>query len=81
MTFCVRVSFYASLMHHFLTVNYSGLTGNNPGHQTSSGSSISHLSTESLLPRPFRLESLGVSSGNGKMKRKKGKMLIFAEGS
>ncbi|XP_065096888.1 kinesin-like protein KIF17 [Paramisgurnus dabryanus] len=63
------------------TMNSSGLTGNNPGHQTSSGSNISHLSTESLLPRPFRLESLGVSSTNGKIKRKKGKMLISAEGS
>ncbi|XP_048029188.1 kinesin-like protein KIF17 [Megalobrama amblycephala] len=61
------------------TMNYSGSVGNGSAHQTSSGSSLSPLSVESLLPRPFRLESLGVPPAHGKVKRKKSKALIPTE--
>ncbi|XP_051531683.1 kinesin-like protein KIF17 [Myxocyprinus asiaticus] len=61
------------------TMSHSGPIGNGPAHQTSSGSSLSPLSTESLMPRPFRLESLGVLPANGKVKRKKSKTLISTE--
>ncbi|XP_016350085.1 kinesin-like protein KIF17 [Sinocyclocheilus anshuiensis] len=61
------------------TMNYSGSIGNGPVHQTSVGSSLSPLNVESLLPRPFRLESLGVPPAHGKVKRKKSKTLIPTE--
>ncbi|XP_056591669.1 kinesin-like protein KIF17 isoform X2 [Triplophysa dalaica] len=63
------------------TMIYSGTISNGPGHQSSSGSNLSPLSTESPLPRPFRLESLGVLPANGKIKRKKSKLLIPTEGN
>lgn len=65
--------------NHFLTVNYSGSVGNGPVHQTSVGSSLSPLNVESVLPRPFRLESLGVPPAHVKVKRKKSKTLISTE--
>ncbi|KTF79003.1 hypothetical protein cypCar_00028588 [Cyprinus carpio] len=61
------------------TMNYSGSVGNGAVHQTSVGSSLSPLNMESLLPRPFRLESLGVPPAHGKVKRKKSKTLIPTE--
>ncbi|XP_067287253.1 kinesin-like protein KIF17 [Pseudorasbora parva] len=61
------------------TTNHSGSVGNGSAHQTSSGSSLTPITVESLLPRPFRLESLGVPPAHGKVKRKKSKMLIPAE--
>lgn len=63
------------------TMNYSGSVGNGSAHQTSSGSSLSPLTVESLPPRPFRLESLGVPPAHGKVKRKKSKSLIPTEGN
>ncbi|XP_013988995.2 kinesin-like protein KIF17 [Salmo salar] len=48
--------------------------GNGTPHPISSGSNIGpSLSPESLLPCPFRLESLGITPANGKVKRKKSK--------
>ncbi|XP_042365146.1 kinesin-like protein KIF17 [Plectropomus leopardus] len=38
------------------------------------------VSSDSVLPRPFRLESLGVPVSNGKVKRKKSKSQIHNEG-
>ncbi|XP_041639205.1 kinesin-like protein KIF17 [Cheilinus undulatus] len=38
------------------------------------------LSSDSVLPRPFRLESLGIPACNGKGKRKKSKPHIYSEG-
>ncbi|CAM4731596.1 hypothetical protein PO909_020210 [Leuciscus waleckii] len=63
------------------TMNYSGSVGNGSAHQTSSGSSLSPLTGESLPPRPFRLESLGVPPAHGKVKRKKSKSFIPTEGN
>ncbi|KAM4612758.1 kinesin-like protein KIF17 [Polymixia lowei] len=55
---------------------------NGTAHLTASGSSISPpVSMESVLPRPFRLESLGVPTSNGKVKRKKSKTHIPYEGN
>ncbi|XP_067101509.1 kinesin-like protein KIF17 [Osmerus mordax] len=55
---------------------------NGAAHLTSSGSNIAPpLSAESLLPRPFRLESLGPPSSNSKVKRKKSKSHILSEGN
>lgn len=62
------------------TTNYSSSVGNGSAHQTSSGSSLSPLTAESFLPRPFRLESLGVPPAH-KVKRKKSKTLIPTEGN
>ncbi|XP_028302752.1 kinesin-like protein KIF17 isoform X2 [Gouania willdenowi] len=46
-----------------------------------SGSHVSSsVSSDSVLPRPFRLQSLGVSMSSGKTKRKKGKPHIPGEG-
>ncbi|KAK2874893.1 hypothetical protein Q8A67_022046 [Cirrhinus molitorella] len=59
--------------------NYSGSFGNAPVHQTPAGSSLSPLNVDSLIPRPFRLESLGVPPAHGKVKRKKSKTLITNE--
>ncbi|TRY57410.1 hypothetical protein DNTS_026603 [Danionella cerebrum] len=53
--------------------------GNVPLRQSSSGSGLSSLSVESLLPRPFRLESLSVTESHGKVRRKKTKLLISTE--
>ncbi|XP_028854538.1 kinesin-like protein KIF17 isoform X2 [Denticeps clupeoides] len=51
----------------------ASLSNGNP-HLTSSCSNLTHLtSPESLLPRPFRLESLGIPSASSKVKRKKAK--------
>ncbi|ROI16315.1 Kinesin-like protein KIF17 [Anabarilius grahami] len=63
------------------TMNYSGSVDNGSAHQTSSGSGLSPLTVESLLPRPFRLESLGVPPAHGKVKRKKSKALIPTVGN
>ncbi|XP_030634155.1 kinesin-like protein KIF17 [Chanos chanos] len=60
---------------------HSALLGNGMSHQSSSGSSLSPVSTESVLPRPFRLESLGTALSNGKMKRKKSKTHIPYDGN
>uniref|UniRef100_A0A674AW79 Kinesin-like protein n=1 Tax=Salmo trutta TaxID=8032 RepID=A0A674AW79_SALTR len=61
---------------------HSAPQGNGTPHLTSSGSNIGpSLSTESLLPRPFRLESLGITPSNGKVKRKKSKTHIPYEGN
>ncbi|XP_029990882.1 kinesin-like protein KIF17 [Sphaeramia orbicularis] len=55
---------------------------NGTSHLTVSGSSMNpSLSPDSILPRPFRLESLGVPvSNNMKVKRKKSKSHIHNEG-
>ncbi|XP_070758134.1 kinesin-like protein KIF17 isoform X2 [Enoplosus armatus] len=48
---------------------------------TVSGSTMNlPVSSDSVLPRPFRLESLGVPVSNGKVKRKKSKSHIHNEG-
>lgn len=61
---------------------HSAPQGNGTPHLTSSGSNIGpSLSTESLLPRPFRLESLGITPSNGKVKRKKSKTHLPYEGN
>ncbi|RXN23112.1 kinesin KIF17 [Labeo rohita] len=60
------------------TMNYSSSVGNGPVHQTSG---VPPLNVESLIPRPFRLESLGVPPAHGKVKRKKSKTLITNEGN
>uniref|UniRef100_W5K6V7 Kinesin-like protein n=1 Tax=Astyanax mexicanus TaxID=7994 RepID=W5K6V7_ASTMX len=52
--------------------------GNGPSHPTTSGSS---LTAEGLLPRPFRLESLGILPVSGKAKRKKNKTQILCDGN
>uniref|UniRef100_A0A3Q1EXP2 Kinesin-like protein n=1 Tax=Acanthochromis polyacanthus TaxID=80966 RepID=A0A3Q1EXP2_9TELE len=50
-------------------------------HLSVSGSNVNPpISSESVLPRPFRLESLGVPVSNGKVKRKKSKSHIHTEG-
>ncbi|XP_049433578.1 kinesin-like protein KIF17 [Epinephelus fuscoguttatus] len=54
---------------------------NGTSHLTLSGSTMnSSVSSDSVLPRPFRLESLGVPVSNGKVKRKKSKSHIPNEG-
>ncbi|XP_045885365.1 kinesin-like protein KIF17 isoform X4 [Micropterus dolomieu] len=54
---------------------------NGAAHLTVSGSTMNlPLSSDSVLPRPFRLESLGVPVSNGKVKRKKSKPHIHSEG-
>ncbi|XP_072521809.1 kinesin-like protein KIF17 isoform X2 [Salminus brasiliensis] len=52
--------------------------GNGSSHQTSSGS---NLAAEALLPRPFRLESLGILPVSGKARRKKSKTQILCDGN
>ncbi|XP_066528992.1 kinesin-like protein KIF17 isoform X2 [Hoplias malabaricus] len=52
--------------------------GDGPSHQTSSSS---NLTAEALLPRPFRLESLGILPVNAKTKRKKSKAQILCDGN
>ncbi|KAJ8258260.1 hypothetical protein COCON_G00172720 [Conger conger] len=52
-----------------------------PPLQTSSTSSFPPTSTESLLPRPFRLESLGMPATNAKVKRKKSRSNISYDGN
>ncbi|KAJ7998648.1 hypothetical protein DPEC_G00207060 [Dallia pectoralis] len=39
------------------------------------------VSAESLLPRPFRLESLGMNPSNGKVKRKKSRTHLLYDGN
>ncbi|KAI1890554.1 hypothetical protein AGOR_G00154880 [Albula goreensis] len=54
---------------------------NGTPHLTSSSSNLAALSTaESLLPRPFRLESLGIPTANPKVKRKKSRSHIPYDG-
>ncbi|XP_071350143.1 kinesin-like protein KIF17 isoform X2 [Trachinotus anak] len=54
---------------------------NGAAHLTMSISAASPpVSSESIMPRPFRLESLGFPVSNGKMKRKKSKTHIQNEG-
>ncbi|XP_036387720.1 kinesin-like protein KIF17 [Megalops cyprinoides] len=56
--------------------------GNGTSHLTSSGSNLTAASAaESLLPRPFRLESLGVPVANTKVKRKKSRSQIPYDGN
>ncbi|CAK6960965.1 kinesin-like protein KIF17 [Scomber scombrus] len=55
---------------------------NGVSHLTVSGSNTNPpVSSDSVLPRPFRLESLGVPMSNGKVKRKKSKSQINNEGN
>ncbi|XP_071388112.1 kinesin-like protein KIF17 [Centroberyx affinis] len=55
---------------------------NGTAHLTVSGSNMNlAVSSESILPRPFRLESLGIPMSHGKVKRKKSKSHIFYEGN
>ncbi|XP_034550917.1 kinesin-like protein KIF17 isoform X2 [Notolabrus celidotus] len=55
---------------------------NGAAHLTVSGSTLnSPVSSDSVLPRPFRLESLGVTALSGKVKRKKSKSHINSEGN
>ncbi|XP_029358617.1 kinesin-like protein KIF17 [Echeneis naucrates] len=63
-------------------VTHSSPLGNGAAHlATMSISTVSPpLSSDSMLPRPFRLESLGVPPSNGKVKRKKSKTHIQSEG-
>ncbi|XP_059184361.1 kinesin-like protein KIF17 [Centropristis striata] len=54
---------------------------NGVSHLTLSGSTMnSPVGSDSVLPRPFRLESLGFPVSNGKVKRKKSKSHIPNEG-
>ncbi len=54
---------------------------NGAAHLTVSGPTVNQpVSSDSVLPRPFRLESLGVPLSNGKVKRKKSKSHIHNEG-
>ncbi|XP_019910908.1 kinesin-like protein KIF17 isoform X2 [Esox lucius] len=67
-------------------LGHSAPQGNGMPHLTSSGSNIGApigppVSAESLLPRPFRLESLGITPPSGKVKRKKSKTNILYEGN
>ncbi|KAG7478455.1 hypothetical protein MATL_G00080820 [Megalops atlanticus] len=56
--------------------------GNGTSHLTSSSSNLTAASAaESLLPRPFRLESLGVPAANTKVKRKKSRSQIPYDGN
>ncbi|XP_037388054.1 kinesin-like protein KIF17 isoform X2 [Pygocentrus nattereri] len=57
---------------------FAGDASNGPSHQTSSSS---NLAAEALLPRPFRLESLGVLPVSAKAKRKKSKTQILCDGN
>ncbi|KAM9444185.1 LOW QUALITY PROTEIN: kinesin-like protein KIF17 [Clarias gariepinus] len=56
---------------------YSAVPGNIPAHQTPCAS---NPAAEALLPRPFRLESLGIAPANSKTKRKKSKMYASCDG-
>ncbi|XP_062842344.1 kinesin-like protein KIF17 isoform X2 [Trichomycterus rosablanca] len=51
--------------------------GNSLAHLSSSGS---NLAADSHLPRPFRLESLGIMPANSKAKRKKNKLYTSCDG-
>ncbi|KAK1901068.1 Kinesin-like protein KIF17 [Dissostichus eleginoides] len=54
---------------------------NGSAHLTVSGSTMSSpVGSDSVFPRPFRLESLGVPVPNGRVKRKKSKSHIHNEG-
>lgn len=53
------------------TADHFAVTGNGPSNQNPCGS---NPTAEALLPRPFRLESLGIMPANNKAKRKKSKM-------
>ncbi|XP_053508893.1 kinesin-like protein KIF17 isoform X5 [Ictalurus furcatus] len=50
--------------------------GNGPSHQNSCGT---NPTAEALLPRPFRLESLGIMPANSKAKRKKSKIYVSCD--
>ncbi|XP_060765739.1 kinesin-like protein KIF17 [Neoarius graeffei] len=58
--------------------SHSAVPGNSPSHLNSCGS---NSSGEALLPRPFRLESLGIVPTNSKAKRKKSKMSVSCDGT
>lgn len=65
--FCSMILIKLSL----LVVHSSGLYNGTP-HITVSGSTMNpSTSPDSMMPRPFRLESLEVPVSNGKVKRKK----------
>ncbi|MEQ2296221.1 hypothetical protein AMECASPLE_022730 [Ameca splendens] len=52
------------------------------GHQSVNGSNMNPPPrSDTVLPRPFRLESLEVSVSNGKVKRRKNKSHTFSEGT
>ncbi|XP_047204159.1 kinesin-like protein KIF17 isoform X3 [Girardinichthys multiradiatus] len=52
------------------------------GYQSVNGSKMNPPPrSDTVLPRPFRLESLEVSVSNGKVKRRKGKSHTFSEGT
>ncbi|XP_050930230.1 kinesin-like protein KIF17 isoform X3 [Lates calcarifer] len=54
---------------------------NGAAHLAMSSSAVNPpVSSDSILPRPFRLESLGVPMSNGKVKRKKSKSHIHNDG-
>ena len=55
---------------------------NGVGHLTTMSSSTANppVSSDSVLPRPFRLESLGIPLSNSKVRRKKSKTHIQNEG-
>ncbi|GAA6216843.1 kinesin-like protein KIF17 isoform X2 [Lates japonicus] len=54
---------------------------NGAAHLAMSNSAVNPpVSSDSILPRPFRLESLGVPMSNGKVKRKKSKSHIHNDG-
>ncbi|XP_074495847.1 kinesin-like protein KIF17 [Sebastes fasciatus] len=54
---------------------------NGATHLTVSGSTMNpSVSSDSVMPRPFRLESLGVPVSNSKVRRKKSKSHIHSEG-
>ncbi|XP_031157829.1 kinesin-like protein KIF17 isoform X2 [Sander lucioperca] len=60
---------------------YSPPLVNGAAHLTVTGSTMNPpVSSDSVLPRPFRLESLGVPVSNGKVRRKKSKSHIHNEG-
>ncbi|XP_034389153.1 kinesin-like protein KIF17 [Cyclopterus lumpus] len=55
---------------------------NGTAHPTASGSAPNPpVGADSVLPRPFRLESLGVPAANAKVRRKKSKSHIHNEGN
>lgn len=63
------------------TAIYSPPLVNGAAHLTVTGSTMNPpVSSDSVLPRPFRLESLGVPVSNGKVRRKKSKSHIHNEG-
>ncbi|KAG7318866.1 hypothetical protein KOW79_017340 [Hemibagrus wyckioides] len=57
--------------------SHSAVPGNGPSHQNPCGS---NPNAEALLPRPFRLESLGIMPANNKAKRKKSKVYVSCDG-